>query len=226
MHILLVEDDDVVAEHIQHMVKQQGWLVTHASTVAVAEEAFAGETFDLAVIDWMLPDGDGVTLVRKLRERAIAVPVLLLTARSQAEDIVTGLESGADDFLTKPFAMSVLIARIQALLRRPSVLHQPIITIADLQIDTNKQQVSRANKLIALAPREYQLLEYLARHCDVVIDRLTLLHHVWGSDVDEFSNTIDVHIRYLRKKIDEPFTSPLIHTVKQKGYVLCAEFKK
>lgn len=164
----------------------------------------------------------GIDLCNKLREKKYSTPILILTARSQTDDVIAGLQKGADDYLVKPFEMEILIARIKALLRRKNtILIPPILTVADLTLNSNTRQVKRAGAEIPLAPREYVLLEYLLKNKGRVIDRMELMEHVWGETIDEFSNTVDVHIRYLRKKIDEPFKKALIKTVKQKGYMIC-----
>ena len=184
----------------------------------------ADTEYDLVIIDRGLPDGDGVVLVRRLRGEDNAVLILLLTARGQAEDVVEGLNAGADDYLIKPFRFSELDARIRALLRRvtPSPV-QPVIVLADLTIDTNSRTVRRRNTSIPLAPKEYALLEYLARNKGVAMERMNILEHVWNEHTDEFSQTVDVHIRYLRKKIDDTYKKKLIRTVKGKGYMRSEE---
>jgi DNA-binding response OmpR family regulator len=146
----------------------------------------------------------------------------MLTAKVQVENIVSGLESGADDYLTKPFSMDVLLARIKVLIRRVNTKPlAPIIKMGDMALDTNKRTVMRGKEYIELAPKEYVLLEYLIMHKCKAIDRMEIMEHVWGETIDEFSNTVDVHIRYLRKKIDEPYGTNLIKTIKNKGYMIC-----
>jgi len=225
MHILLVEDDEVVAKNLAQVFKRQSWASSLAGSISEALELLEADTYDVAVVDWMLPDGDGLKVLARRSELQLSLPVLMLTAKAQLDDKLTGLAAGADDYLPKPFAQAELVARIKALARRSGQIQPEIIKVADLVINLNTRSVSRADKSISLAPREYMLLEYLALHQGVVIDRLALLHHVWGDGVSEFSNTVDVHVRYLRKKIDEPFNQPLIQTIKQKGYVLCDNFQ-
>lgn len=224
MHVLIVEDDQIIAGNIQKMIKAAG----DTSTVALsAEEGLYQtevESFDVIILDWRLPDQEGIEVCKILRDKKNATPIIMLTAKSQVEDKIEGLTTGADDYLTKPFVMKELLARLKALVRRGAgVTPSPIIEIADLVINTNTHEVTRAGRPIILAPREYTLLEYLALHLGEAIERDKLLHHVWGEDIDPFSNTIDVHIRYLRKKIDDAFSKKLIKTVKNKGYLLCKD---
>ena len=224
MHILIVEDDEQIAENIAIILKSSGYQSSIASDGTDGLHLLTNESYDAVILDWMLPDNDGINLCKELRKKSNAIPILMLTARAQMEDKVEGLLSGADDYLTKPFAKEELIARIQALIRRSSSAQgSPIIKIADLTIDVNKMEVKRAGKVISLAPREYALLEYLVMHKGVVVDRVKLLHHVWGEDVDMFSNTVDVHIRYLRQKVDTGYKISLIKTVKNKGYMICED---
>jgi DNA-binding response OmpR family regulator len=178
--------------------------------------------YDLIVLDWMLPDYSGVELCRRIRDFDLKTPILMLTARSRITDKLTGFESGADDYLTKPFNIDELIARIRVLLRRNLQNDvNKIIKISDLEINTEACEVSRAGTLIELSPREYGLLEYLAVNKGKALDRQELLEHVWDENTDIFTNTVDVHIRYLRQKIDEGYNEKLIKTVKGKGYMLC-----
>ena len=223
MHILLIEDDIRIAGNIKKFLEKEHFLVTHVENGEDALFQLETDTYDVILLDWMLPDKDGPTICQSIRSKQNTTPILMLTAKSQVEDTVEGLTSGADDYLTKPFSFEELLARIKALIRRKSGATQPtIITVEDLIIDTNLNTVKRSNKIIELAPREYSLLEYLAIHKNRTIDRMTLLHHVWGEDIDVLSNTVDVHIRYLRKKIDDNFKVKLIKTVKNRGYLLCS----
>lgn len=223
MHILLIEDDVRIAVNIKKFLIKESFLVTHVENGEDALFQIETETYDVILLDWMLPDHNGPTICKSIRLKQNTTPILMLTAKSQVEDTVEGLTSGADDYLTKPFSFEVLLARIKALIRRKSGATQPsTITVNDLVIDTNLNTVKRSGHLINLSPREYSLLEYMAVHKDKTMDRLTLLHHVWGEDIDPLSNTIDVHIRYLRKKIDDGFKVKLIRTVKNKGYILCS----
>ena len=217
-----MEDDIRIAKNIAHFLGRSLFVVDISDTVEDA--LFRAETinYDLLILDWMLPDGSGVDLCKQLREKKNTTPILILTARAQTEDVVFGLQTGADDYLIKPFEMAILLARVKALLRRQTVtVISPTISVADLTLDTNTRQVMRGGKEIELAPKEFSLLEHLVKNNGRAVDRMEILEHVWGETVDEFSNTVDVHIRYLRKKIDEPFKKHLIQTVKQKGYMIC-----
>lgn len=221
MRFLIVEDDKRLAKNLAYILKEHGWVCDVAENAEEALFQTEVEEYDLAILDWMLPDEDGVSLCKKLRGKGQDFPILFLTAKSEIEDKVKGLECGADDYLTKPFVTEELSARIKALLRRKSGKPEPLITISDLVINTNMHQVKRGRAEIELAPREYSLLEYLAFNKGKALDRFSILNHVWGEGADEFSNTVDVHIRYLRKKIDEGFAQKLIKTVKGKGYMIC-----
>lgn len=222
MRILIIEDEERIAENIQTMLSHHHYVVEIALDGQNGLQQALTEDHDLILLDWMLGETSGLQICRTIRAQNIATPILMLTARSQLDDKLMGLDSGADDYLTKPFAMPELLARVKALLRRPAgAAVSPIIRVADLQIDTNAHRVSRGTNTISLSPREYALLEYLARHKNLAVDRLQLLTHVWDEHTDAFSNTVDVHIRYLRKKIDDGFEPKLIRTVKGKGYMLC-----
>lgn len=224
MHILIIEDDLIIAGNIQKMLETADYTATVVNDAQNGLYQADTESYDAIILDWMLPDSSGIEVCRSLRAKQNSTPVIMLTAKSQLEDKIEGLSTGADDYLTKPFAMEELFARVKALIRRKGgTVPSPMIEIADLILNTNTRQVKRANAPIILAPREYTLLEYLAIHKGEAIDRVTLLHHVWGEDIDPFSNTIDVHIRYLRKKIDDKFSKKLIKTVKNKGYLLCED---
>ncbi len=221
MHVLIIEDDPTIAGNIQKMLQ----IAQITSTISISGEQgmyrLETEKYDVVILDWMLPDMEGIEICKLIREKENKTPIIMLTAKSQLEDKIEGLSTGADDYLTKPFAMEELIARVKALVRRKSgETESPLITVADLIINTNNHEVKRGDQVITLAPREYSLLEYLALNKGKTIDRITLLHHVWGENIDPFSNTIDVHIRYLRKKIDDNFSKKLIVTVKNAGYVL------
>lgn len=221
MHVLIIEDDNIIARNIQKMLKTVG--IT--STISLSGEdgiyQLEIETYDVIVLDWMLPGQQGIEVCKIIRKKDNKTPIIMLTAKSQLENKLEGLDTGADDYLTKPFAMEELIARVKALIRRKSgETLSPILTVSDLSINTNTHEVKRANKIILLAPREYVLLEYLVLNKGKTVSREALLHHVWGEDIDSFSNTVDVHIRYLRKKIDDKFKMKLIKTVKNTGYAI------
>lgn len=220
MRLLVIEDDSRISANLSHMLTSVSYAVDLANTGNLGLSKAQSENYDLLIIDWMLPDLSGPQLIKILRSQGSSVPILMLTAKTQLDDIVEGLNSGADDYLPKPFHMAEFLARVRTLLRRTPVTINSTIQIADLTINSNLRQVTRAGKEISLSPREYALLEYLARHPNQSFDRVELLTHVWDENTDEFSNTVDVHIRYLRRKIDDPYPVKLIHTVKGKGYAL------
>src|SRR3989338_4721467 len=224
MHILLVEDDKRISGNIKKMLEKANFLVTAADSGQDALFDAETQSYDVIILDWMLPDISGIEICTKLREAEVATPILMLTAKSQLEDKVEGFSQGVDDYLTKPFEMEELLMRVKALVRRKeSGIKTTILKIADLTIDTNICKVKRADKEIKLAPKEYALLEYLMLNQGQTVDRMALLHHVWGEDIDLLTNTVDVHIRYLRAKIDEGHSQKLIKTIKNKGYLICLD---
>ncbi|MEM9058486.1 MAG: response regulator transcription factor [Pseudomonadota bacterium] len=222
MRILIVEDDPSVARFIASGLDELGY------TVDVAEDGKQGlflatsEPYDAAVVDRLLPEVDGLTLVRTLRASNPTLPVLFLSALGEVDDRVRGLEAGGDDYLTKPFAFSELKARLEALLRRSRAAEGPVtaLTVEDLHLDLLSRRVARAGVDIALKPREFRLLEYLMRHAGQVVTRTMLLEQVWDYHFDPQTNVIDVHISRLRAKIDKDFDKPLLHTVRGAGYRL------
>jgi len=221
MRILIVEDDNQIARNLKSMLESYLYVVEHVSR---GEDAlFQTETsnYDLIILDWLLPDREGIEICKTIRSKSIQTPILILTAKVQVENIVTGLESGADDYLTKPFSMDVLLARVKVLMRRKNTPLPPLLKVGKLSLNTNTRIVKWENTFVNLAPKEYVLLEYLVINKCKALDRMEIMEHVWGETIDEFSNTVDVHIRYLRKKIDEPFKVHLIKTIKNKGYMIC-----
>lgn len=222
MRLLLVEDDSIIAKNITTFLKRKGYSIDLAESIEEAYDKAVVENYDLIVLDRGLPDGEGLTLIKKLRDEEIHTPILVLTARNEDIDIVEGLNLGADDYLSKPFDMDVLVARIKALSRRLNKIPlKPILTINDITIDLNSTEVKRGGNVINLSPREYAIFEYLAIHPNQVIDRMTLLSHAWDENVDLFSNTVDVHIKYLRNKIETGDSVKIIKTVRGKGYMVC-----
>jgi DNA-binding response OmpR family regulator len=181
------------------------------------------EEYDLVILDVMLPKLDGLSLMKEIRQRRINVPVLVLTARVTVADKVMGLDLGADDYLTKPFAFEELLARVRALLRRGSAAAPAMLAIANLRVDPATHEVTRGSKKIELTAKEYALLEFLLRRRDQVLSRAVIAQHVWGVNYDTFTNVIDVYVNYLRKKIDSGFEPKLIHSVRGVGYVLKEE---
>jgi heavy metal response regulator len=220
MRILVVEDEPKVASFVRRALEAEH----HAVDVAADGEAGLAQAlagaYDLVVLDVMLPKRDGLGVLRELRAGGHAVPVLLLTARAEVADKVAGLDVGADDYLTKPFAVEELVARVRALLRRGAAAAPPRLAIADLTLDPVTREVTRAGKRIDLTAREYALLEFFLRNRGRVLGRALIAQHVWGVDFDTFTNVIDVYVNYLRRKIDADFEPKLVHTVRGVGYVL------
>lgn len=222
MRLLLVEDDSIISKNIMIFLKRKGYSVDLSESIEDAYDKSTTEDYDLIILDRGLPDGDGITLIKKIRDEDVHIPILVLTARNEDIDIIEGLNLGSDDYLSKPFDMEILIARIKALTRRLNKIPlKPILEINDLVINLNSAEVKRNNVTIKLSPREYSILEYMAIHPNQIIDRMTLLSHAWDENVDMFSNTVDVHIKYLRNKVDEGHEVKLIKTIRGKGYMLC-----
>jgi heavy metal response regulator len=220
MRILLVEDERKVASFIRRGLEAERYTVDvqHDGEAGLAEAA-RGE-YDLLILDVMLPKRDGLEVLREIRRRRLPVPVLLLTARDTVADKVAGLDEGADDYLTKPFAFEELLARVRALLRRGGPAASPVLAVADLRLDPTTRQVTRAGRRIELTARELALLEFFLRRPGRVLSRALIAQHVWGVDADTFTNVIDVYVNYLRKKIDADFEPKLLQTVRGAGYVL------
>lgn len=220
MRILLIEDEELIAKNIQILLKKSSISTDLAGDIEEGYEKIIDEDYDCIVLDRMLPDGDGLSLISRIRNEDVKVPVLVLTAKGENEDIAHGLNTGADDYLAKPFDINVLIARIRALMRRrEKEPGSPIINIASLEINTGTTEVKKYGKKVDLSPKEYAILEYLAMNPNKAIERMALLTHAWGEEVDLFSNTVDVHIKYLRDKLGEG----TIITVRGKGYMICGK---
>lgn len=218
MRVLVVEDEQRIAAFIQKGLRESGYAVDVAGD---GDDALAWTDvvdYDLIVLDVMLPKRDGIDVCRTLRTRGVDVPVLMLTARDAIDDRVRGLDSGADDYLVKPFAFAELLARLRALTRREPVLMNTLLHVADLTLDTTTRVVERQGSVIDVTNKEYTLLEYLMRHPNQVLTRAMIAEHVWNYDFDNVTNVIDVHIRYLRRKLDDPFPTKLIQTVRGAGY--------
>jgi heavy metal response regulator len=220
MHILVVEDEEKVASFIQRGLEAEHYSVDVAHDGETGLARALERAYDLVVLDIMLPKRDGFGVVRELRARGSRVPVLLLTARAAVSDRVSGLDLGADDYLTKPFAFDELLARVRALLRRGSAGPGPTLTLADLSLDPATRLVTRGERRIELTAREHALLEFFLRNPGRVLSRSVIAQHVWGVDFDTFTNVIDVYVNYLRRKIDDAFEPKLLHTVRGAGYVL------
>lgn len=223
MRILVVEDDGALRAMVGKRLREQGYGVVSCGDGTEASVQLESAEFDCIVLDIMLPGKDGLTLVRELRGRGCATPVLLLTARDSVEDRVSGLDAGADDYVVKPFSFDELDARVRALLRRGASERNPVLRAADLELDTVRHSVRRAGKTVDLTSKEYALLEYLMRNQDHVLTRAQIINHVWDYDFEGDSNIVDVYIRYLRRKIDRGYEPALIHTVRGTGYVLRTE---
>ena len=220
MRVLLVEDEPKIADFVQRGLSEEGYAVDVAADGEEGLEWPSIATFDVIILDVMLPALDGIEVCRTLRERGVTTPVLMLTAKDAIEDRVQGLDSGADDYLVKPFAFAELLARIRALMRRQPVAHGASLTIDDLNLDMATREVTRSGRPIELTTKEYGILEYLMRHPNQVLTRTMIAEHVWNYDFDNASNVIDVHIRNLRRKIDANATTNLIQTVRGAGYRL------
>jgi DNA-binding response OmpR family regulator len=224
MRVLVVEDERKVANFIRQGLEEEGHTVeVVADGVDALDCVLAGLPYDLVVLDVMLPRRDGFSVLKALRDRQVSTPVLLLTARDGVADKVTGLDLGADDYLTKPFAFDEFLARGRALLRRRAGQAAPALRLEDLTLDPATRRVSRGARSITLTTREFALLEYFLRNIDRVLTRPMIAEHVWGIDFDRESNVIDVYVGYLRRKIDLGGERPLLHTVRGAGYVLKAE---
>lgn len=220
MRVLVVEDEKKVASFIKRGLEEENFAVDVAYDGEEGLDMATNNPYDVILMDLMLPKKDGLSVIRELREKDIATPVLCLTAKDTVEDIVEGLETGSDDYLTKPFAFGELLARVKALLRRTSKDRGAEIFFADLRLDPVTHKVWRSNKEIDLTAKEYGLLEYFMRNPNTVLTRAMIAEHVWDYTFDSFTNIIDVYVNYLRKKVDRDFDTKLIHTVRGVGYVL------
>lgn len=220
MRILLAEDEAKVASFLARGLEAEGHAVEVAADGETALSRLTGETFDLAILDVGLPRRDGLSVLGEIRRLQRRLPVLVLTARDSVADRVAGLDAGADDYLSKPFAFDELLARVRALLRRGSAAAPSVLQIADLRLDPATREVTRAGRRIELTAREFALLEYFLRHPGRVLSRARIAENVWGTSYDTFTNVIDVYVNYLRKKVDAGFEPRLLHTVRGAGYVL------
>ncbi len=217
MHILVVEDHTTVADNMRRFLELEQYSVSVARDGNEGLEKAMTQPVDLLILDINLPGMDGYVLCKMLREHGKTMPILMLTARSKQQEMIKGLNLGADDYLTKPFDLDVLLARVRALLRRQSPEKSPVLKAGKFSVDTNTMEVSKGKKKIALSPKEYALFEYLMRNKGVAQDRPSILAHVWGdSDGFMFSQTVDVHVAFLRRKLGKE----AIHTVPGKGYLV------
>ena len=224
MRILIVEDDEKMALSLQRSLEKEGYAVDWINDGVKAEQRITlyQNEYDLVVLDLMLPSVSGLDICRSIRAKNISIPILVLTARDMVEDKVTLLESGADDYLVKPFSLDELIARIKALLRRPTEAIPIVVKIGNLSLDTRTRRVFLGKRQLQLTAKEYALLEYLMRHPDQVLDREQISEHLWGFEFDSFSNVVDVHIKNLRKKLNGRRKQDVIETVRGMGYRLRA----
>jgi two-component system copper resistance phosphate regulon response regulator CusR len=220
MKVLVVEDEPDMAGFIGRGLKEEDYQVEIANDGGQAVDLASNLDFDLVILDLRLPVKDGLTVCRELRALSFRAPILMLTALGDETDIVAGLDSGADDYLAKPFDFSVLLARVRALLRRPRELHDNILEVADLSLNTVDHTVRRAGQKLRLTNKEYALLELLMLYKDQILGRSKIAEHVWDEEFDPLSNIVDVYMARLRKKIDGGFHPKLIHTRRSEGYML------
>ena len=220
MRVLLVEDDAELAREVAMGLRGTGARVELAASAREGRRIVEHEELDVLILDVMLPGESGFALCKSLRDSGVHTPILMLTARDAVDDRVTGLDAGADDYLTKPFALQELIARVRALSRRRPALSPRLVRVADLEIDLAARRARRGDRLIELTAKEFALLECFALHPDVVLDRAAITAHVWDDNHDPFTNVLEVLIRRLRRKIDDGYEPKLIHTMRGAGYRL------
>ena len=221
MRVLLIEDDLKTAAFISKGLKEAGFAVDHVTDGEIGLQMASAEPYDAAIVDVMLPKMDGLALIESLRRQEIRTPVIILSAKRSVNDRVKGLQTGSDDYLTKPFTFSELLARVQGLIRRSSGVSEPTsITVADLSIDLLTREVVREGEKIDLQPREFALLEYLMRNQGKVVSKTMIMEHVWNYNFDPQTNVVEARICRLRDKVDKGFGAKLIHTIRGVGYVL------
>lgn len=220
MRVLVVEDEKDLNSIICSKLVKEGYNVDACYDGQAALDYMEAENYDGAIMDIMIPNKDGITVLREMRNAGIQVPVLFLTAKTETQDIVRGLDAGASDYMTKPFEFSELMARLRVMLRTQNPVNENVITCGSLVVDMNNRQAIRDGKVIDLTVREYAILEYLARNRNVVVTREQIRANIWNIDDDVNSNVIDVYIRYLRRKIDDNYEEKLIHTIRGVGYKL------
>jgi DNA-binding response OmpR family regulator len=220
MRILIVEDEKKLCELIERSLKAERYAVDTANDGAAGWALANAYDYDLVILDLMLPGLTGNEILQRIRQKNQQVPILILTARDATEEKVRNFEAGADDYLTKPFAFAELLMRVKALLRRGSVSRSSVLRVGDLEVDRLSQHVKRAGKRIELTPKEYALLEYLAANPGRVFSRTMIIEHVWDQSFEGLTNIVDVYVRHLRSKVDDPFPTKLIRTVRGVGYGL------
>jgi two-component system copper resistance phosphate regulon response regulator CusR len=223
MRVLVMEDDDKVAGVVRRALEAERMAVDTARDGRHGLEAATSTAYDLLIVDLMMPGMDGTEIIRRLRQQNTQVPVLVLTARDRVADKITNFEAGADDYLTKPFALAELVVRVKALLRRGPVNRGNLLKVADLELDRVAHTVKRAGATIKLTGKEYGLLEYLAANAGRVLSRAMIVEHVWDESFEGLTNIVDVYVRQVRVKVDESHPLKLIHTVRGVGYCLSAE---
>ena len=220
MRVLLIEDDVTIARLLTEGLEDESYAVDVANDGSEGYRTAAADDYDVIILDIMLPEMNGYEVCRALRNDGNKTPILMLTARDTERDIVEGLDTGADDYLAKPFSFDVLLARIRALLRRPNEKLEEILQVGDLKLDPSSKKVTRASQEINLTAKEYGVLEYLMRNKGKVLSKEQIISHVWDFDADVLPNNVELFIMFLRRKIDKPFKSKLIHTVSGFGYKL------
>ena len=220
MRILIVEDEHKIANSIKKGLEQELYAVDVAYDGTEGYDLAASEDYDMIILDRLLPGMDGMEVCKNLREKHIHAPILLLTAKGQVSDRVEGLDAGADDYLVKPFAFEELLARVRALIRRPKEIAPAVLQAGDLTLNTTAYAVKRDDTAITLSGKEFSLLEYLMRHANTIVTKEQIINHVWDYDANILPNTVEVYIKLLRNKVDNPFKDkkPLIHTVRGFGY--------
>ncbi|KAA0971288.1 response regulator transcription factor [Aureimonas fodinaquatilis] len=224
MRILIIEDDNEAAAYLAKALREAGHVPDRAGDGETGFHMADSQSYDVLIVDRMLPRRDGLSVITGLRQKGNETPVLILSALGQVDDRVTGLRAGGDDYLTKPFSFSELLARVEVLgRRRGSKDHETQYRVGDLELDRLSHEVRRDGRSIILQPREFRLLEYLMKHAGQVVTRTMLLENVWDYHFDPQTNVIDVHISRLRSKIERDFASPLLHTVRGSGYIMRAE---
>ena len=224
MKLLLIEDDQVIANFIKKGMLEAGFSVDHTNDGQAGLAAALQENYDIAIVDIMLPKLDGLSLISRIREKKINIPIIILSAKRTVDDRINGLQHGGDDYLTKPFSFSELLARVEALLRRASNVVEPsTLEIEDLQLDLLSRTAKRAGKKIDLQPKEFALLEYLVRNTGRVLSKTMIMERVWNYDFDPGTNVVEARISKLREKVDKGHEVSLIHTVRGLGYVLKTE---
>ncbi len=224
MRILVVEDEHKIANSIKKGLEQEHYAVDVVYDGLEGYDFASTEEYDLIILDRLLPGMEGLEITKKLREKNIHTPILMLTAKVLVKDKIESLDTGADDYVTKPFAFSELVARVRALIRRPKSAANTVLKIANLSLDTTNFKVKRSNKTIRLSSKEFALLEYLLRHANTIMTKEQIINHVWNYDADVLPNSVEVYIKHLRDKIDAPFKGKiLIHTIRGFGYKIGKE---